>query len=227
MGDWKEWSDWLREGYYISYVRDGIRYYEHIFARDLAHYALEWYETIEAKEKSDPKVYEELTLTQGYDPETNTNRVWQMIFGIKRQCYIYIQLPTDTHRHGIPKVSKPTAEIKRISHFTEGMSDFNEPTFLTEHILLKPGYDRIMWSAYNPCDIDLKPELNIFIARCITERIGTERYGKLYTPVAGEGKEEITKMLADRWAVTLDKLFKRQIPHRPLTLKPVWAPEAE
>jgi len=214
MGDFKEWSEWLREGYYISYVRNNIRYYEHIIARDLAHYVYEWHETIPAGEASGPIVPDDLTMTKGYDKETNTNRIWQVIFGIKGQVYIYVELPTDIHRHGVPKVPKPRPELREVSHFEEWMSPFQEPSFLTEHIMIKPGYDRIALSAYNPQDIDIRPYLNIFIARLITERIGTEQAGVL-TPTE------------DRWKETLDKLYRRVIPHRPLTLAPVRAPEAE
>ena len=225
MGDWKKWSEWLREGYYISYVRNNIRYYEHIVARDLAHYVLKWHEVIDAGDTSGPKVPPDIVMTQGYDTDMNLNRIWQMIFGIKGQAYIYVELPTDTHRHGVPKVPKPRAELREVSHFEEWMSDFHEPTFLTEHIMMKPGYDRINFSAYNPHDIDIRPYLNIFIAKLITERIGREQYGKLATPKGAD--DEVTARLAARWKETLNKLFKRQIPHRPLTLQPVRAPEAE
>jgi len=214
MGDWKEWSSWLVEGYYISYVVNGVRYYEHVIARDLAHYVYTWHETIAAGQTSGPKVPDDLVMTKGYDKATKTNRVWQMIFGIKGQVYIYTELPTDIHRHGLPKVPKPSADLREVSHFEEWMSPFQEPSFVTEHIMMKPGYDRIALSAYNPQDIDVKPYLNIFINRMITERIGTEQNGVL-TPTA------------DRWRELLDKLYKRVIPHRPLTLAPVRAPAAE
>lgn len=233
MGEWTSWSDWVREGYYISYRIGDVRYYEHIIARDLAHYVLEWYETIEAGEDSGPNVYGDLTMTLGYNADNNTNRVWQLIFGIKGQVYIYIELPTDRHRHGIPKRPKPDDTLKEVSHFEEWMSDFHEPTFVTEHFMLKPGYDRINWSAHNPNSIDIKPYLNIFMAKCITERIGTERNGKLYIrnyridqPIPADAPD-ITKELYERWKDTLDLLWRRRIPHRPLTLSPVWAPEAE
>ena len=174
MGDWKEWSDgWLREGYYISYVRNGVRYYEYIIARDLAHYVYEWHETIPAGETSGPKVPDDLVMTLGYNPDTHQNRIWQVIFGIKGQVYIYVQLPTDLHRHGVPKKAKPDAELREVSHFEEWMSPFHEPSFITEHFMMKPGYDRINLSAYNPTDVDIKPYLNFFIAKMITERVGT------------------------------------------------------
>ena len=215
MGDWKQWSDWLREGYYISYLRNGFRYYEHIILRDIAHYVYEWWETIEAGETSGPQVLTNLVMTRGYNVDTLLNRVWQVIFGIRGECYIYIELPTDTHRHGLPKIPKPSSELRAISHFEEWMSDFHEPEFITEHIMMKPGYDRINFSAYNPTKIAIQPYLNFFVNRMVTERIGKEQHGVL------------TPTNAARWGETLTKLFKRQIPHRPLTLLPVRAPEAE
>jgi len=215
MGKFLDWSDgWIREGYFISYYRDGVRYYEHVIARDIAHYEYEWHETISAGQASGPKVPNNLVVTKGYDAKTNLNRIWQLIFGIKGQVYIYVELPTDIHRHGLPKIPKPSAELRKISHFEEWMSPYQEPSFITEHFMLKPGFDRMAFSAYNPQDIDIKPWLNIFVNRMITERIGYEQNGVL-TP------------MANRWKEVLEKLYKRVIPHRPITLMPVRAPAAE
>jgi hypothetical protein len=213
MADWREWSEgWLKEGYFISYVRDGVRYYEHIIMRDLAHWVYDWPETIGALSVSGPFVPEELEITKGYDPKTNTNYVWQVIFGIKGQAYIYIELPTDIHRHGIPKVPKPSTTVREVSHFEEWMSPFHEPSFITEHFMMRPDLFRIAFSAYNPNTINLTDvKLNIFIANMVTERIGTETNGTL-SPTS------------DRWKETLEKLYKRVIPHRPITLYPVRAP---
>ena len=214
MGDWKNWSEWLKEGYYVSYTRNNIRYYEQIIARDLAHYVYEWHETISAGTASGPLVPADLVMTKGYDVDIHQNRVWQTIFGIKGQVYIYVELPTDIHRHGIPKVPKPRPGFREVSHFEEWMSDFHEPTFVTEHFMMKPGYDRINFSAYNPSSISIKPYLNVFIAKMITERIGREQAGVL-TPTS------------ERWRETLERLYRRLIAHRPITLRPVRAPAAE
>jgi len=226
MAKWQEWSDWIREGYYISYVIEGVRYYEHVIARDIAHYVYPWFETITAGTESGPRVPDDLVMTKGYEENSNTNRIWQVIFGIKGQCYIYIELPTDLHRHGVPKVPKPSSDKRTVSHFEEWMSDFHEPTFVTEHIMIDEWTDRINLSAYNPQNIDQKPELNFFINRMITERIGTEQYGELSTPTI-KGNDALTSRTANRWKDTLVKLYKRQIPHRPLTVMPVRAPAAE
>ncbi|GAG91781.1 unnamed protein product, partial [marine sediment metagenome] len=89
----------------------------------------------------------------------------------------------------------------------EWMSDFHEPSFVTEHIMMKPGYDRINFEAYNPHDIAITPYLNVFIAKLTTERVGTERYGVLRTPVAPDDAE-LTELMRIKWAETLEKLFK-------------------
>lgn len=229
-GDYKDWSSpassWLKEGYFVSYLRDGIRYYEFILSRDLGHYVYLWPETVSANAESGPNVPNDLEITRGYDVRTNTNRIWQVIFGIKGQPLIYVELPTDIHRHGIPKQPKPSTALRMTSHFTELMSPYEEPTFLTEHIMMRPITQYIAFSAYNPNDIDITDlKLNIFIAKLITERVGQEQYGELATPVLA-GDERGTAKLKAKWQETLKKLWQRQIPHRPLTLMPVRAPAA-
>ena len=212
MASWKDWSDgWLREGYFISYLREGVRYYEHVIQRDWAHWVYNWPETISAGSESGPFVPAQLEVTKGYDPRTNTNRIWQVIFGIKGEVYIYVELPTDVHRHGIPKVPKPSSTMREVSHYEEWMSPFQEPSFITEHFMMRPETFRIAFSAYNPNEIDIRPKLNIFIAKMITERIGHVENGR---PVPAQ----------DRFREVLDKLYRRVIPHRPITLMPVRAP---
>ena len=214
MGNWINWSEWLKEGYFISFKLEGTTYYEHIIAKDLAHWEYDWFETIAPLTESGPVVPEQLILTKRYDPQTNTNQIWQLIFGIQGEVYIYIELPTDTHRHGIPKIPKPSSTEKEVSHFEEWMSPFVEPSFLTEHIMIRPNTDRIAFSAYNPNAISITPILNIFIAKMITERIGTERNGVL-TPTSMRYKE------------ILDRLYRRVVACKPLTLLPVYAPPSE
>lgn len=212
MGKWTEWSEWLREGYFISYLMEGIRYYEHIIQRDLGHWEYAWPETVSATTESGPFVPSDLEITRGFDTSTYTNQLWQMIFGLKGQCLIYVELPTDLHRHGIPKVPKPSSAMRYTSHFEEYMSPFYEPSFLTEHFMIRPWNQQIAFSAYNPDSIDdTDLRLNIFLAKLVTERIGEIQAG-------------IQRPSATRWTETLDKLYKRVIPHRPLTILPVRAP---
>ena len=100
--------------------------------------------------------------------------MWQMIFGIKGQIYIYIELPTDLHRHGLAKRAKPSSDLREVSHFEEYMSSFHEPTFLTEHFMMRPETFKIDFSAYNPQSITMRNiRLNIMINKMIPERIGS------------------------------------------------------
>ncbi len=80
MQTWQDWSSWLREGYFISYLRDGVRYYEYIVQRDFGHWEYVWPATITAEEVSGPYTPSTLEITRGYDEQTNTNRLWQLIF---------------------------------------------------------------------------------------------------------------------------------------------------
>lgn len=213
MPEYLDWSDgWLKEGYYISYRREGVLYYEHIIGRDLGHWEYDWPETIATLTTSGPFVPEDLEITKGYDKSSNSNQLWQMIFGIKGQAYIYIELPTDLHRHGIPKVPKPSTTMRRVSHFEEYMSPFREPTFITEHFMMRPETLQIAFDAYNPNAIDLTDvALNIFLNKIVTERIGTVEVGQ-QTPVY------------PRFAQILEKLHNKVVPCRPISIMPVRAP---
>ena len=213
LEDFRNWSDgWLKEGYYISYLRDGVYFFEHIIQRDLAHWEYDWPETITTGVESGPDVPALLEITKGYDSRTNTNHIWQIIFGIKGQIYLYVELPTDLHRHGIPKRPKPGTTQWTVSHFEEWMSSFMEPTFVTEHFMMRPETLQIALSAYNPNAISMTDvKLNFFINKMVTERIGTIANG-----VKSPSRPRFTEIL--------DKLYRHAIPCRPITLLPVRAP---
>lgn len=212
--EWNDsWSSWVKEGHFVSYAVDTIRYYEHVIARDMAHYVYDWPEIIASEAYSTPPSPIYLELTKGYDKYTGFNQIWQMIFGISKQVYVYIEMPTDLHRHGLPKIPKPSSSSTwEVSHFEEFMSPFMEPSFMTEHFFIRPPTDRILFEAYNPQEVPLTPRLNIWIAKLQTERIGEEEQNKAPRP------------RTQRWAETIDKLYRRVIPHRPITIGPVSAP---
>ena len=111
---WVEWSQgWIKTGFFISYYMEGVKYYEYVVARDFAHYVYTWHESVAPGEESGPTVISNLLITRGYDSKTNLNRIWQVIFGIRGEVYVYVELPTDIHRHGLPKIPKPTTEMKQ------------------------------------------------------------------------------------------------------------------
>lgn len=209
----KNWSDgWIKEGHFISFLVEGISYYEHVVMRDFAHWEYPWFETIPTLHDSGPQVPDLLELTKSYQEKTFENQIWQLIFGIKGQVFVYVELPTDTHRHGIPKQPKPGTVNWRVSHFEEWMSPYDEPSFITEHFMMRPDTDRINFSAYNPQPQD-EPDLmlNFFINKLRTQRLGTVENGNP-TPTQ------------DKWADVLDKLYRKLIPCRPISLYPVTAP---
>lgn len=208
----KNWSDgWIKEGYFLSYLVNGVHYFEYVLMRDFAHWEYEWFEAITTGTESGPQVPELLEITKGYDDRTHINQIWQLIWGMKGQVLLYVELPTDTHRHGIPKQPKPGSVNRYVSHYEEWMSPFIEPSFITEHFLMRPDVDRINLSAYNPNDQSMTPTLNFFINKMQTERIGVVQNGSLIPTDA-------------KWTETLEKLYRRQIPCRPISLYPVTAP---
>jgi len=213
MAKWQEWSDgWIKEGHYVSFLRDGIGYYEYVLQKDMAHWDYPWASTITAGGTSGPTTPTDFEITKGYDNRTGLNRIWQFIFGIKGQVYIYVELPTDTHRHGIPKRVKPDSSFRTVSHFQEYMSAYQEPTFITEHFLMRPIADRITLEVYNPNSIDITNlRLNFIINKMVTQRLGTVQAG-------------VQNPTQERFRETLDKLHKHLIPCRPITIDAVRAP---
>ena len=218
MLDFKDWSDgWIREGYFICYIKEQTRFYEKVTARDFAHYEYKWPESIAPLTTSGPYIPDDLEITKGYDASNKSNQLWQIIFGIKGQIYIYIELPTDIHRHGLAKRAKPSSDLREVSHFEEYMSSFHEPTFLTEHFMMRPETFKIDFSAYNPQPLITMRGivLNIMLNKMITERIGT---------IEISGSSVVQKPSNDNYREILDKLYKNLVPCRPITLLPVRAP---
>jgi len=215
MEDWRNWSQgWLKEGMYLSFTLNGITYYERVLMRDWAHYVYEL-DTVSSGGTSEGNIPDDLEVTAGYDEYTHHNNIWQIIFGIKGQVYIYIQLPTDIKRHGTAKKPWPSADMRKVGHFEEWMSPFHEPTFITEHFLKRPETYRISFDVYNPTDISITPELNFMIAKLVTERVGTESYTE---------RGVALKPTEPRWDETLKKLYQRTLPCRPITILPVRLP---
>lgn len=218
MVEWSDWGDgWLKEGYYITYAMENQRHYELVIARDFAHYEYMWEGGyILPGTTSGHYIPEYLEVTKRYDSGTHRNQIWQVIFGIKPQVLIYVELPTDIYRHGLPKLPKPSTGIPWVSHFESWMSPYDEPTFVTEHFMMRPSLDRIAFSAFNPNAQVVLPWLRFFVAKCETERIGTL--------TVGEDTPPALVPTSKRWTDVLDKLYKGTIPCRPITLYPVRAP---
>lgn len=206
-----EFAGWLNEGHFYSFLdNDLVRHYFMVLARDWAHIEYHWEEDVAAGAVSGPFTPADLETTK-------EDQLWQIIFGIKPDAYIYVYMPTDIARHGVAKRTTGTSSLREAGHYKMQDSPFERPSFYTEHFLVKPYTPFISFQAYNPQNISFKEDynpikLNFKIAKCVMENIGTEdRNGEM-------------EAAHSRFNETLDKLHRRVIPHRPLTLYPVRAP---
>lgn len=181
--------------------------------RDIAHIEYEWEESIATVTESGPVTISDLEVT------TPWTQMHQIIFGVMPQCYVYVQLPTDIERHGLPKRPKHTSAYWTVSHFGMHDSPFDNPSWNTEHFMQRPIDPYIALTIYNKLEISITPQLNFFINKMELEHIGDEQ---------ADGTLEVAKDASGRpimkWQETLEKLSKRMIPHRPITLLPVRAP---
>jgi len=209
MAGFEEWAGWLKEGLFYSYRERQERHYFNVLFRDWAHFEYTWEEDVAAGGFSGPVTINDLETTK-------ENQIWQVIFGLNKDVNMYVHLPTDIDRHGVAKRPKQTATFRNVGHYGIQDSWWYRPSFVTEHFLLKPEVPFIAFSAFNPRNIafleDFSPiMLNIYIAKCEMERIGTVTSGEQAPAHA-------------RFTETLDKLYRRVLRHRPLTLVPLRAP---
>lgn len=198
------WAKWLEEGYFYSYLQEKTRFYFMVYSRDFAHVEYQWPNTIATLTLDGPVTPADLETT-------DTKQIWQIIFGITPQCRIYVSMPTETARHGVAKKPQWTTTFSTVGHFEAEMSQWEQPSWITEHFMVRPITTFIAFTCYNPNVITIRPRLNFYIAKCDMEPIGSE-YNGVLTPAS------------NRYSETLEKLYKRLIPHRPLTLLPVRAP---
>lgn len=208
-GQIESWADWLREGFFYSYREQQVRKFFNVMYRDWAHIEYTWPEDIAPGVVSGPIVIDNLETTK-------ENQIWQVIFGISHDVYVYIHAPTDIERHGVAKVPKQTTNLREVGHYRMQDSWWDKPSFITEHFLLKPEIPFVAFSVYNPRNItfrhDYNPiKLNFYLCKCEMEQVGEEVKGEL-------------QAAESRFTETLDKLYRRVIMHRPLTLIPLRAP---
>lgn len=209
MTGYEDWAGWLKEGYFYSYREQDERHYFMVLFRDWAHIEYTWEESVAAGAFSGPFTVNDLETTK-------ENQIWQVIFGISNDVRIYVHVPTDIDRHGVAKRPKQTLGFRPVGHYTMQDSWWDRPSFKTEHFLLKPETPFIAFSCHNPRNIafqlDYNPiKLNLYFAKCEIERIGTVTNG-------------VQTAATPRFTETLDKLYRRVIAHRPLTLVPLRAP---
>jgi len=206
---YEEWAGWLKEGRFYSYREQQERHYFMVLFRDWAHFEYTWEETVEPDSFSGPVTITNLETTK-------ENQIWQVIFGLSHDVRMYVHVPTDIDRHGVAKRPRQTSGFRPVGHYGIQDSFWDRPSFVTEHFLLKPEAPYIAFSVHNPRNIafqaDYNPlRLNFYFAKCEMERIGTVTKG-------------VQNAATPRFTETLDKLYRRVIAHRPLTLVPLRAP---
>lgn len=201
------WGRWLIEGHFLSFLYEkSQRKYYMVARRDIAHYEYEWASEIDSDEESGATTLSDLEATIPW------TQIHQLIWGVRPQCYIYVSLPTDIERHGIPKRATHTSAYRTVAHFGMHDSPFDCPSWNTEHFMQRPINPYIAFNIYNKTEIPITPVLNFWINKMELEHIGDE---------AADGAQTPAK---PKFAETLDRLCKRMIPHRPITLLPVRAP---
>ncbi|MHC1602489.1 MAG: hypothetical protein ACXQS4_04600 [Methermicoccaceae archaeon] len=203
-----KWSPgWLVEGHYISYYDPdrAVEQYAFIDRREFAHYEYEWSSAVAAGSESDATVISDLESTK------SRTQLFQVLFGIDGEVYVYVSAPEDTIRHGLPKAVQATSSHREVGHFTQWMSPYEQPDWCTEHFLLRPPIMNLTFRVYNPTDIDITPTLNIYINKCELEPLGYVDEGRIYPA-------------KDRYAEIMDKLYRKVVPMRPVSLFPVRAP---
>jgi len=121
------------------------------------------------------------------------DRLYQGIFGIKTACYIYMNLPLNARLWGTDKRPIASSSLRAVGFRDLNDSPYENPTFMTEFFLQKDGsFDYPAMYAYNPTERTLEPKLNFLINKLEIEKV-TE-------------------------PVVLEKLEKKLIPYRPITL---------
>jgi len=205
---WSQWSSgWIKEGHFISFLNELERRYYYVRRRDFARYIYRG-SSLSSGGDSGPIEISDLEIT-----EIKDKRVWQLIFGFKPNIYVYVYLPSDVFRHGVPKRQPATPTFRLVGHYEQWMSPFDSPSFITEHFLARNITTTIWFRFYNPEDITVTPMLNFFINKLDVEFIGSEDLS------TGTLTPSNTK-----WTETLEKLAKRTIPCRPITLRTVSGP---
>jgi hypothetical protein len=122
-----------------------------------------------------------------------TDRLYQCIFGIKTACYIYLNLPLNTRMWGTDKRPIASSSLREVGYRTADESPYEQPSFVTEFFLQKDGsFDYPGLYAYNPTERTLKPKINFLVNKTVIEKVTD--------------------------AVVLEKLEKKLIPYRPITL---------
>lgn len=89
---------------------------------------------------------------------------YQVIFGIRPDAWIYINIPVDTRLGGVAEEAIARTTLREIGAITQDMSPIKSPDFVTEMLLQRgTSYEYPALFAYNPTNKALRPELEFRI----------------------------------------------------------------
>lgn len=188
----EEGSGWLKPGYRISIrnvkaeeVQEKFYFIKGV-ARPISKYVYKWSTDIAVNTENGPENITDL------EPGRR-DILYQVIFGIKPDVYIYVNLPADTRLGGIAEEASARSGLREIGAITQDDSPWDNPDFCTEMFLQKDTtneYPHLY--AYNPTNRSLRPVIKFLISRIELEEI--------------------------KDTDTLDKMRRRQIIYRPIQL---------
>ncbi|MBA7501120.1 hypothetical protein GH146_02830 [archaeon] len=185
MGSWT--PRFLFEGDRISFIdptsESPMKRYYHVRGRDFSH--IEWefgWPEVQPEDRpvapgqvAGPYSFPQIRPTT-WSETLKQGHMFQWIVGIKPDVKWYIQLPSETKRHGTPKLPWPKKNYPEVAHFTMQMSPFDRPTFVTEHFLIPKLCDTFGIDVYNPLPITVTPHFNFYINKLNIELIGDVTY---------------------------------------------------
>lgn len=149
-------------------------------------YVYRWTKDVASNAESGPENIEDL------EPGRR-DVLYQVIFGIKPNVYIYIAIPADTRLYGVAEEAIPREGFREVGAITQDMSPYKNPDFITELFLMKDtSYEYPALYAYNPNNKPVRP-----VIRFIVNKIEME---------------EITE------AETIELMKKKRITYRPIVL---------
>ena len=162
----------------------------YVDAAEVGFYEYTWSKSIDANTLSDPEDIEDLK-------PISLDRLFQCAFGVEEGVLAYINIPADKARFGTEKKPSQDSNNRRIGWIDYNSSPYEDPSLeRTEFFTQKEGsfeYPRI--TIYNQLARRIKPHIFFMINRMKLIQIGEE-------------EKEL-----------LQKLHKKLIPSRPLTLE--------
>lgn len=171
--------------YNVNELGEGEKFY-FVKVSKISKYAYKWPVDIAVNTEDGPRNIDKLEPGRA-------DVFYQVIFGIKPNAWIYINIPADTRLGGIAEESIARTGFREIGAITQDMSPYKNPDFVTELVLQKDtSYEYPALYGYNPTNLPLRPEIKFLVNKIEPEPITDPE--------------------------TIDLMKKRRIVFRPMTL---------